>query len=61
MEVRTLPEIPTVIVLSEKEAAIFLPNTDGRIDYIGFTGNDPTFHQWARELFLHHWENAKRA
>ena len=50
-----------VIVLSEKEAAIFLSNADGGVDYAGFTGTAPVFHQWARELFLYFWDKATRA
>jgi len=61
LENRTLSDIPAIIALTEKEAAICLRLTEGRMDYAGFYGKDPVFHNWARDLFLYHWDKGKRA
>ena len=61
MEVRSLPSLPAIIALTEKEAAVTFPFVEGRMDYIGFTGKDLAFHGWAKDLFLYFWERAKRA
>jgi predicted transcriptional regulator len=60
MEIRGLPEIPLVIALTEKEAAVCFRSSEGRMDYTGFYGNDPAFLKWAKDLFLHFWEKGKR-
>jgi predicted transcriptional regulator len=56
---RVLPKVDFVIVMTEKAAAFCLPNLSGRIDYTGFGGNDPKFHKWCKDLFLHYWKKAK--
>ncbi len=56
---RVLPKTDVLIVLTEKYAVFCLPTRSGKIDYTGFTGTDPKFHQWCKDLFLHYWEKAK--
>jgi predicted transcriptional regulator len=56
---RVLPKIDAIVVLTEKNAVFCLPNRDGKIDYTGFAGEDPKFHKWCKDLFLHFWEKAK--
>jgi predicted transcriptional regulator len=29
------------------------------VDYAGFLGDDPTFVNWVKELFMHYWEKRK--
>ena len=60
LENRTLSDIPVVMALTEKEAVICLRFTDGRMDYAGFSGKDPTFLSWAKDLFLFYWDRGKR-
>jgi predicted transcriptional regulator len=60
MEIRGLSEIPLVIALTEKEAAVCFRSSGGRMDYTGFYGNDPVFLSWAKDLFLYFWEKGKR-
>lgn len=60
VEKRTLSDIPAVIFCTEKEAAICLHTTDGRMDYTGFFGKDPTFVNWVRELFSFYWDKGAR-
>lgn len=60
VEERSLWEIPAMIVCSEKEAAVCLLSVDGRADYMGFFGADPTFRKWTNDLFIHFWGNGKK-
>jgi predicted transcriptional regulator len=60
VEIRTLPDIPALVVVTEKEAGIWLKQVGGKMDYAGFFGKDHTFHGWARDLFLYYWDHAKR-
>ena len=59
VERRVLPDIPGIVVLSEKEAFVSLYKLDGQIGYSAFFGSDPTFLRWAGELFMNEWEKAK--
>ncbi len=60
MELRGIPEIPAVIAVTEKEAAVCFRIIDGRIDYASFYGCDPLFRAWVSDLFLFFWDKAKR-
>jgi predicted transcriptional regulator len=60
IEARGLPEIPVVIALNEKEAAVCFRLIGGRMDYAGFHGKDPMFLNWTRDLFVYYWEKGKR-
>jgi predicted transcriptional regulator len=55
-----LPELPAIIVLTEKVAGVCFCQLGGRIDYAGFFGSDPTFHDWVKDLFLFYWEKGER-
>ena len=59
VETRVLPDCPVVIALNEKTAAMAFRHIGGRVDYAGFFGSDPQFHNWARDLFLHYWSKGK--
>ena len=61
LEARALSDIPTIIVLPEKVAAVCLRQFEGRVDYAGFFGTDLTSHNWVKDLFLYCWEKGKRA
>ncbi len=60
VEERTLPEIPAIIVCTEKESTVCLLSAQGRADYTGFFGKDSMFRKWTNDLFLHFWNNGKR-
>jgi hypothetical protein len=60
LENRTLSDSPTVFALTEKEAAVSFRFTDGRADYAVFIGNDATFLNWVKDLFLYYWDKGKR-
>lgn len=57
---RGLTDLPAIVIVTEKEAGICLRQLDGKMDYAGFFGKDPAFHNWARDLFLFYWEKGKR-
>jgi predicted transcriptional regulator len=61
LETRTLPDIPAIVVLTEKIAGVCFRQIGGRVDYAGFFGADAAFHFWAKDLFLYYWEKGKRA
>jgi len=60
LESRTLSVSLIILALTEKEAALCFRFIDGRVDYAGFIGNDETFLNWVKDVFLHYWEKGKR-
>jgi len=61
LESKTLSDIPAIIALTEKGAAICFHLVGGRADYAGFFGSDPLFLNWVKDLFLYYWDKGKRA
>ena len=59
VERKLLPEVPVIIIISEKEALYCFQRIDGNVDYPSFFGTNPTFLKWASDLYLHYWEQAK--
>ncbi len=60
IEARGLPSVPAVIAITEKEALIALRLNDGKMDYATFSGTDPKFVGWVKDLFTYFWERGKR-
>ena len=60
VEIRGLSDIPAVIALTEKRAGVCFRETRGRVDYVGFFGDDPVFLNWVKDLFLYYWDLAKK-
>ncbi|HUK84234.1 MAG TPA: winged helix-turn-helix transcriptional regulator [Candidatus Acidoferrum sp.] len=60
VELRGLSKLPAIVVLTEKAAGICFYQTGGRVDYAGFFGTDPAFHNWVKDLFLYYWEKGLR-
>jgi predicted transcriptional regulator len=60
VEWRAIEGIPVNVVISEKEAGISFCLRDGRTDYGGFFGKDPTFVNWVREVFQYYWDKGTR-
>ena len=56
---RTLDRVEARVALTEKEASLSFPRTDGSVDYAAFISGDLGFRTWCRALFQHYWENAK--
>jgi predicted transcriptional regulator len=61
VEVKGISEVPAIVVLTEKEGAVCFRQLEGRVDYAGFFGKDPTFLNWVKDLFLYYWDKGKRA
>jgi predicted transcriptional regulator len=59
VEMRTLTDMPGIILCTEKKAGVCLPSTAGRMDYVCFASNDEMFVNWARDLFLYYWDKGK--
>lgn len=59
VETRTLPSIPGLLVLTEKEAFFSILTTDGRISHSGFYGTDPSLMNWVKDLFNYYWKISK--
>ncbi len=60
LENRTLLDPPVIFAVTEKEAVVCFRFADGRVDYAGFFGSDPTFLGWVRDLFLYYWDKGKQ-
>ena len=61
LENRTLAYSPVILVLTEAEAVLYFRFVDGRMDYASFSGSDPAFLNWVKDLFLYYWEKAKNS
>lgn len=54
---RVLQELPAIMVITEKEAALMFPNQKGAFDFAaGFNSTDPAFRSWCEDLFEHLWK-----
>jgi predicted transcriptional regulator len=59
IERRYLPKVPTILVITEKEAMVGLPRVGGNLDIIAFFGSDPHFMKWAKDLYGYYWEQGE--
>jgi len=59
VELRSLRDLPALIVLTEKEGAVCFRQVGGKVDYAGFFGKHPTFLSWVKELFQYYWDRGK--
>ncbi|NHJ13515.1 MAG: ArsR family transcriptional regulator [Candidatus Thorarchaeota archaeon] len=57
---RFIESVRLVIVLSEKQALLGFPTTDGHPDYTGFSIRNRSALAWCKDLFLHFWALAKQ-
>lgn len=57
---RVLANLDVLVVATEKAARFALPNSSGKFEY-GFSGTDPRFLKWCKDLFLYYWERANRS
>jgi predicted transcriptional regulator len=60
LENRTYSNPPAIMAITEKEAVICFRFKEGRVDYAGFTGKDPAFLNWTKDVFLYYWNKGKR-
>jgi len=59
VELRGLSDLPLSIGLTERGAIVCFRFIEGRLDYAGFSGKDPIFLNWAKDLFLYYWDKGK--
>ncbi|MGY5854918.1 MAG: ArsR family transcriptional regulator [Candidatus Thorarchaeota archaeon] len=59
VEIRGLSEIPLGMVLTESAAVVTFRLVNGKFGYAGFSGTNPMFLDWVRDLFLYYWEEAR--
>jgi predicted transcriptional regulator len=53
-------DIGAALVMNEKNAAVFFPAPDGRMDLTrGFAGEASEFHSWCSDLFEHYWNSSQ--
>ena len=50
-------DIDAFLYVSEKEAVIAFPLSDGGFDYLGFRSKEPSMRRFCRDLFDFYWEN----
>jgi predicted transcriptional regulator len=60
VQIRSVSELPAIAACTEKFASICFLQIGGKVDYAGFSGDDPTFVNWVKELFTFYWEKGKR-
>jgi len=60
IERRVFNDFDFGILATEKEAMVALPFLDGTPNPSGFLGQNPAFSKWVHDLFLCHWDQAKR-
>ena len=54
---RVVQELPAIMVITDKAAALMFPNHKGAFDFsAGFNSTDPVFMTWCSDLFHHLWE-----
>ncbi len=52
--------VDVMLYMNEKEVAILcFPTLNNQYDFVGFTGDAPSAHEWCRELFYHMWEKGR--
>jgi predicted transcriptional regulator len=59
LELRVIPRVCAIIILTDKIVGIALRKLDGRMDYQVFEGTDPDSMKWAGDLFEDQWNRAK--
>jgi predicted transcriptional regulator len=60
MEMR-FDQVRAGVSMNDSVAGVVFPEVSGRIDFIiGFAGASRGFYGWCRDLFLYHWEQARK-
>ncbi len=55
-----IPELPLILVLTEGFGCVCFLQVDGKVDYTGFLGDDPTFLGWVQDVFDYYWRQATK-
>jgi predicted transcriptional regulator len=60
-EMRSVDQVRAGVSMNDSVAGVVFPEVSGRIDFIiGFAGTSRGLYGWCRELFLYHWEQARK-
>ena len=59
IERKLLPEVPLILMVSEKSGSVSFPKTDGQMDFASFFGSDPLFMGYMVDFFLFYWGQAE--
>jgi predicted transcriptional regulator len=61
VELGLVDEVRVGLALNERLAGVAFPDNTGKVDFgSGLRGNDLMFHKWCADLFLFHWNKARR-
>jgi predicted transcriptional regulator len=61
MEMRFADQVRAGIAMNDSMAGVVFPDLSGKIDFsCGFAGTNQGFYGWCRDLFLYHWDKAKK-
>jgi predicted transcriptional regulator len=61
LEIGIIDDARVTIVMNEKIAGVYFPNSGGRMDLSqGFTGKTRGFHKWCEDLYNFYWNNANK-
>ena len=54
-----ITDVPTTLILNEKEACVMFPGIDGESDITEmFYSKDPMFHEWCLDYFRYCWHGS---
>ena len=56
---RVLPSVDVMVLVSDDDAVVCVPQIGGKMDYTGFRARDPISYKWCKDLFLYYWEKSK--
>lgn len=59
VERKLLPQVPVILIVSEKEGSVAFPRSDGNVDFASFFGCDNSFMGYVVDLYLFYWGQAK--
>ncbi len=58
MERKIKKNVTVVVLVTDKESAVFFPNFEGTTDLSEmFHSSDPKFHEWCYDYFTWCWDN----
>jgi predicted transcriptional regulator len=58
VERRILKSVGAIVILSEKQARLAFPHSNGTMDYVGFDADEKAAHGWCEDLFMYYWAMA---
>jgi len=59
VEQQMLDEIDLCLFISDSQCVLAFPTSDGKFDYLGFSGTDEHALLWCNELYRYYWDKAE--